>query len=100
MAQPCIFPHQAVLHLSASPAPGTALPDWPARPVRPTSSYSDAQRAFEIEFLRKALRDNGGNVTRTARAIGMTRRNLHLKIQKLGIDVDEFRPAMGESDDE
>ncbi|HEY3296615.1 MAG TPA: helix-turn-helix domain-containing protein [bacterium] len=96
-AQPHFFPHQFVSSLSASPAPGTSFPDWPARPVtRPSSNFSDAQRTFETQFIHQALREHRGNISRTADAIGMSRRNLQLKIQKLGIDIDAFRPAIHE----
>jgi DNA-binding NtrC family response regulator len=100
-ALPHIFPHQFVQSYSASPAPGTAFPDWPARPApRASSTFSEAHRAFEVQFLTQALREHGGNITRTAEAIGMTRRNLQVKIQKLGIDVSALRQSHGGRRDE
>jgi len=87
------FPH-LFSHSSASLAtPGTPFPDWPAKAAPcPSHSYADAQKVFETEFITQALREHGGNVSRTAEAIGMTRRNLQVKIQKLGIDVEAMRP--------
>ncbi len=101
LAQPHLFPHLTFSCVAASPAPGTAFPDWPARPVRCAGSFSDAQRNFERRFLTDALRANRGNISRTARALGMSRRNLQIKIQKLGIDLDEIKGGKdGGSDDE
>jgi DNA-binding NtrC family response regulator len=93
-AQPHQFPHQFVHSFSASPAPGTAFPDWPARGApRPASAYADAHKDFEYRFITQALREHRGNITRTAEAIGMTRRNLQVKIQKLGIDIESLRAS-------
>jgi two-component system nitrogen regulation response regulator NtrX len=41
---------------------------------------------FEKEFLRKALETNSGNITATARAIGMAQSNLSRKLKELGIE--------------
>jgi DNA-binding NtrC family response regulator len=45
----------------------------------------EARRCFEIEFLTRKLREHGGNVTRTASAIGMARQSLQEKLRELGI---------------
>ncbi|HSJ96476.1 MAG TPA: sigma-54 dependent transcriptional regulator [Myxococcota bacterium] len=51
--------------------------------------FSDAKRqaveSFERSFLLAALRANGGNVSRTAAAIGMVRQSLQQKIRELGL---------------
>jgi len=49
------------------------------------SSYTDAKEGFEREFITRKLKEYGGNVSRTASAIGMTRENLSRKIKMLGI---------------
>lgn len=41
---------------------------------------------FEKDFLRKALESNSGNITATARAIGMAQSNLSRKLKELGIE--------------
>jgi DNA-binding NtrC family response regulator len=90
--QPYFFPQQLLACVAASPAPGTTYPDWPARHVvHPPATFADAHRSFEFQYLTQALREHRGNISRTARAIGMTRRNLQNKIQKLGIDVEELK---------
>lgn len=40
----------------------------------------------ERRVLHKALRDNGGNVSKTARAIGVSRQNLQYRLKKTGLD--------------
>jgi len=58
-------------------------------------SFADAKRqtveTFERHYLREALRENEGNVSRTAGAIGMVRQSLQQKIRELGLKADEFR---------
>jgi DNA-binding NtrC family response regulator len=47
---------------------------------------SEARINFGKEFLKKALKTNFGNVTATARAIGMAQSNLSRKLKELGIE--------------
>ena len=58
-------------------------------------SFADAKREtvenFERQYLSLALRENEGNVSRTAGAIGMVRQSLQQKIRELGLKADEFR---------
>lgn len=57
--------------------------------------FADAKRqtveSFERQYLSQALREHGGNVSRTATAIGMVRQSLQQKIRELGLDAEEFR---------
>ncbi len=70
------------------------LADQPARAASDldeamaTPDFRNARRKFECDYLTRKLRENGGNVTRTARAIGLERQSLQEKIRKLGL---EFR---------
>jgi two-component system nitrogen regulation response regulator NtrX len=52
-----------------------------------TPDYRDARAAFERAFLMRKLEEFGGNITRTAEAVGIERSNLHRKIKALGIDL-------------
>jgi len=55
------------------------------------SSYptlKEARAAFEKDFITAKLRENGGNVSRTAEALGIERSNLHRKINALGIETE------------
>jgi DNA-binding NtrC family response regulator len=47
--------------------------------------YREARRLWEREYLTRKLRDFGGNVTRTAAAIGLERQSLQEKIRTLGV---------------
>jgi DNA-binding NtrC family response regulator len=47
--------------------------------------WDDAEKEFEKEFIKKALAENNGNVSLTARKIRLRYETLHRKIKKLGI---------------
>ena len=53
--------------------------------------FHEAKAVFEKEFVSKALKKFGGNISSTAEETNMSRRNLHLKIISLGIKVDPLR---------
>lgn len=53
--------------------------------------FQHAKQEFEAEYILRALERERGNVSRTARALGMARRNLQLKIRAYGIAVDPMR---------
>jgi len=46
--------------------------------------------AFERSFLLRALRDNDGNISRTAQAIGMVRQSLQQKIRELDLRSEDW----------
>ncbi len=50
-------------------------------------TYQDFKDVTEKEYLTRKLRENSGNVSRTARQLGMQRSNLYKKIEKFGIDI-------------
>jgi DNA-binding NtrC family response regulator len=64
----------------------------------PSLSFGEAKRRsteeFERAYLLRALRAHGGNVSRTAEAIGMVRQSLQQKMRELGL-----REALAESDE-
>jgi two-component system nitrogen regulation response regulator NtrX len=49
------------------------------------NDYREARRLWEREYLTRKLRELGGNVTRTAAAIGLERQSLQEKIKTLGV---------------
>ncbi len=51
------------------------------------SDYRQARREFEIAFINAKLREHGGNITRTAAAIGIHRQSLQEKLRELGMQV-------------
>jgi DNA-binding NtrC family response regulator len=64
--------------------------EMPSAPERGPSAFSatdfrEARQLFEQEYLTRKLREFGGNVTRTAAAIGLERQSLQEKIKKLDV---------------
>ena len=59
--------------------------------VIPLQSFHEARQQFERQYLEAALRKYSANISRTAREINLARRNLQIKIQKLGIDISKIR---------
>ncbi len=57
-------------------------------------AFGDAKKltveAFERSYLLKALRENDGNVSRTAQAIGMVRQSLQQKIRELDLRSEDW----------
>ncbi len=73
---------------------GLVSPKTPDQPpvlqVRATHAHlKDARAAFEREFITQKLRENNGNVSRTADSINIERSNLHRKIKALGIETED-----------
>jgi DNA-binding NtrC family response regulator len=56
------------------------MPAWLA-----LSDYREARKQFEIAFINAKLREHGGNITRTAAAMGIHRQSLQEKVRELGI---------------
>ena len=48
---------------------------------------ADLSPQEEAESIRKALEQSGGNKTEAARLLGMSRRTIYRKLEKLGIDI-------------
>jgi arginine utilization regulatory protein len=51
------------------------------------SSFSNAVQNTECQMLRKALLENGGNISKTARSFGISRQNLQYRLKRCGIDA-------------
>ena len=54
-----------------------------------SATLKDARAEFEREFITQKLRENNGNVSKTAEAINVERSNLHRKIKALGIETED-----------
>jgi len=52
------------------------------------ATLKEARSEFEHDFIARKLKEFGGNVSRTADAIGVERSNLHRKIKALGIETE------------
>jgi DNA-binding NtrC family response regulator len=49
------------------------------------ADFREARRRFEAEYIARKLRENAGNISRTAEAVGLARQHLQEKIKDLGI---------------
>lgn len=52
------------------------------------STFREARAEFEKDFLIKKIQEFGGNISKTAEAIGLERSYLHRKIKAYGIEVN------------
>jgi two-component system nitrogen regulation response regulator NtrX len=52
-------------------------------------TLSEARDSFERELIAERLRENGGNVSRTADALGVYASNLHSKMKKLKMTTEK-----------
>lgn len=65
-----------------------------AKPDHSTGLFSsnllkEARRDFEREFILRKLKESGGNISRTAEAIGIERSHLYRKIRSYGIELED-----------
>jgi two-component system nitrogen regulation response regulator NtrX len=58
----------------------------PAADRGPARSLAEARRSFEREFLAARLREHGGNIARTAEAVGIARESLSRKLKRLKLE--------------
>jgi DNA-binding NtrC family response regulator len=49
-------------------------------------NLASAVEEIERELIGSALRKSSGNISETARVLGLTRRGLYLKMRRLGLD--------------
>ena len=54
-------------------------------------SFQAARTHFERQYLREALRRHNGVISKAARAIGMSRKNLYMRLGDLHIDYNAYR---------
>ena len=71
----------------AAPA-APAAPNVPTAAAEESVSLNSRMRSVERETICKALRACGGNVTRAAQVLKMSRQNLQYRIKRYQIDVD------------
>ena len=60
----------------------------PAPEISPNLPLKDARDEFEKQYILSRLREFGGNVSRTAEALGVERSNLYRKLNAYGIRVE------------
>jgi hypothetical protein len=54
-------------------------------------TYREARSEWELEFFRKAITKHRGNVSHTAKAIGMFRPELSVKLKRYGLNPAEIK---------
>jgi Nif-specific regulatory protein len=81
-------------HRESAPFPGAEEPDDAGKGVDRSSaaplvstlaSLRDARAAFEADFITKTLAASGGNITRAAQAMGLSRVALQKKMKEYGL---------------
>jgi len=80
-----IEPEHLSSDLTAPAATGTAGSPPVARAVQP-GNLAQAVEAVERELITTTLARTAGNVSETARVLGLTRRGLYLKLRRLGLE--------------
>jgi hydrogenase-4 transcriptional activator len=71
--------------LNAPALPG-GTPLTATRAGRVPSNLASAVEQMEREMIQSALEHSAGNISETARALGLTRRGLYLKLRRLGLE--------------
>jgi DNA-binding NtrC family response regulator/tetratricopeptide (TPR) repeat protein len=79
-----IEPEHLSADLTAPPDTGVVLP-FPVSRSDP-GSLSEAVEKVERHLISMALERTGGNISETARVLGLTRRGLYLKMRRLGLE--------------
>jgi len=85
--QPEDFPSELVAPGFDANRQGSSSP--PGLPDPLAGDYREAKRRFETDYIKARLRQHGGNITRTAAAIGLHRQSLQEKLRELGIQVEK-----------
>ena len=74
----------------------------PATARLPVTSLADAVDGLEREIIEATLHQSSGNISEAARALGLTRRGLYLKLRRLGFETapleESVRLARGPND--
>ncbi len=52
-----------------------------------SANLATAVEQIERDMIQHALDRTGGNISETARTLGLTRRGLYLKMRRLGLDT-------------
>jgi DNA-binding NtrC family response regulator len=90
MSQPggIISPDHLSADLAAPTASGVTASGQPGRAPRPRAhvNLAAAIEDVEREMIGMTLDRTGGNISETARLLGLTRRGLYLKMRRLGLD--------------
>jgi DNA-binding NtrC family response regulator len=67
-------------------APGTAGPTAGLPPLRSGQTLASLVDDLERDVIRDMLSRHRGNISESARSLGLTRRGLYLKLRRLGLE--------------
>jgi DNA-binding NtrC family response regulator/tetratricopeptide (TPR) repeat protein len=81
-----VEPDQLSPDLTAPATMGNAVQLAPEARASHVSNLSAAVERVERDLIAAALRRTSGNISETARVLGLTRRGLYLKMRRLGLD--------------
>jgi DNA-binding NtrC family response regulator/tetratricopeptide (TPR) repeat protein len=81
-----IEPEHLSADLTAPPAPAAGAAAATATAVTP-GNLADAIGRIERDMIAVTLERTSGNISETARVLGLTRRGLYLKMRRLGLDT-------------
>ena len=79
-----IGPEHLSVDLTAA-APATAQPGGRVS-LRGGQTLASVVDEIERDLIRETLSRHRGNISETARALGLTRRGLYLKLRRLGLE--------------
>lgn len=73
--------------IGANRLPGSAAgQSAPRRTIAVPASLASAVEEIERDLIQAALGHSAGNISEAARALGLTRRGLYLKLRRLGLE--------------
>src|SRR5687768_17963404 len=79
-----------LLPILPAPHPGTARDNGPGFdtgvPIKPGNLAAVVER-IERDLITATLSSTAGNISETARVLGLTRRGLYLKMRRLGLEA-------------
>ena len=80
-----IGPEHLSADLTATPATATAAGP-PRVALRGGQTLASVVDEIERDLIREMMTRHRGNISETARALGLTRRGLYLKLRRLGLE--------------
>ena len=81
-----VGPEHLSADLTAAPAARRDAPGTPRVTLRGGQTLASVVDDIERELIRETMSRHRGNISETARALGLTRRGLYLKLRRLGLE--------------
>src|SRR5690606_35701493 len=73
--------------LMATQAPSSPVVSQPRPTLRGGQTLASVVDDLERDLIRETLLRHRGNISETARSLGLTRRGLYLKLRRLGLET-------------